>query len=34
MQYVCKGHTNKEIGKTIFVSTSTVKKNMKSIKEI
>lgn len=33
MQYVCKGYTNKEIGKIIFVSTSTVKKHMQSILE-
>ena len=33
MQYVCKGYTNKEIGKIIFVSASTVKKHMQSILE-
>jgi len=25
IQYVCKGYTNKEIGKIIFISKSTVK---------
>ena len=33
MQYVYKGYTNKEIGKMIFVSASTVKKHMQSILE-
>ncbi|MBO6273216.1 response regulator transcription factor [bacterium] len=33
MQYVCKGYTNKEIGKDIFVSINTVKREMSSILE-
>lgn len=33
MQYVCKGLTNKEIGNTIFISESTVKRHMTSILE-
>lgn len=33
MQYVCKGLTNKEIGNTIFISESTVKRHVTSILE-
>ena len=33
MRYVCKGLTNKEIGETIFISESTVKRHISSILE-